>query len=144
MQIVQRTSNTVYYVMRHNGFTVMNYVDDFVGIGIASIMQVSYHFLLALLKRLGLDVSEKKLVHPGTKAVCVGVEIDTVECTTSIPQDKQLNIVKSVNEWLDKPSCTKRQLQSLLGHLLYVHKCVKPSRIFLNTMLALLRDNYDS
>ena len=33
----------------------------------------------------------------------------------------------------------KRQLQSILGLLLYVHKCVKPARVFLNRMLELLR-----
>ena len=34
---------------------------------------------------------------------------------------------------------SRRQLQSILGLLLYVHKCVKPARIFLNRMLELLR-----
>ena len=48
-----------------------------------------------------------------------------------------------VNQWSDKKFCSKRQLQSLLGYLLYIHKCVKPSRTFLNRMLCLLRDNYD-
>ena len=30
-------------------------------------------------------------------------------------------------------------LQSLFGNLLYIHKCVKPARIFLNHMLDFLR-----
>ena len=33
-----------------------------------------------------------------------------------------------------------RQLQSLLGTLLYVHKCVKPARYSLNRMLGTLRN----
>ena len=36
---------------------------------------------------------------------------------------------------------TKQELQSLLGSLLYITKCVKSSRMFLNCMLQLLRDN---
>ena len=40
-------------------------------------------------------------------------------------------------------TCTKRELQSLLRHLLHVHKCVKPARVFLNRMLNLLRENND-
>ena len=40
MQIFQRTSDAVCYVMQHNGFTVVNYVDDFVGIGIPSIISL--------------------------------------------------------------------------------------------------------
>ena len=35
--------------------------------------------------------------------------------------------------------CNKRQLQSLLGSLLYVSKCVRSSRFFLNRLLDALR-----
>ena len=49
-----------------------------------------------------------------------------------------------VNEWLKKKTCTKRQLQSLLGLLLYIHKCMKPARAFLNRMLALLKSGHAS
>ena len=40
-----------------------------------------------------------------------------------------------------KSKVTKNQLQSLLGSLLYVTKCIKPARFFLNRMLQLLRDS---
>ena len=39
---------------------------------------------------------------------------------------------------------TKNELQSSLGLLLYIAKCVKPARYFLNRMLQLLRDNTDN
>ena len=39
----------------------------------------------------------------------------------------------------NRNECTKRQLQSLLGKLLYITKCVRISRPFLNRMLDLLR-----
>ena len=39
---------------------------------------------------------------------------------------------------------TKNDLQSLLGLLLYITKCVKLARYFLNRMLQLLRDNTDN
>ena len=93
-----------------------------------------------LLRRLGLDVSERKLVAPSTKVTCLGVEIDTVKHTVAIPQNKMQRIVAMVQEWKSKKYCSKTQLQSLLGHLLYIDKCVKPSRFFLNRMLE---NNYD-
>ena len=40
----------------------------------------------------------------------------------------------------DKKYLTKRGFQTLLGKLLYLHKCVRPSRIFINRML--FRDNH--
>ena len=44
--------------------------------------------------------------------------------------------------WKDKVTCTKQQLQSLLGSLLYITKCVRPARYFLNRMLQVLRENH--
>ena len=41
-----------------------------------------------------------------------------------------------------KTVCSKRELQSLLGSLLYVAKCVKYARYFLNRMLTLLQENH--
>ena len=41
--------------------------------------------------------------------------------------------------WENKKNCTKRDLQSLLCSLLYISKCVRSSRVFLNRMLDLLR-----
>ena len=69
-------------------------LDDFVRIGVPSIMHASYHFLLALLKRLGLDITEMKLVQPGTKAICLGVDIDTVEFT--------INSTRKITEYCKK------------------------------------------
>ena len=40
-----------------------------------------------------------------------------------------------------KSTLTKKQFQSLLGKLLYLHKCIKPARIFVNRILAVFRDN---
>ena len=65
--------------------------------------------------------------------------IDTVKDIIAIPGEKLRHITENVTEWLSKDQCTKHDLQSLLGQLLYVHKCVHPSRIFLNRMLELLQ-----
>ena len=42
-------------------------------------------------------------------------------------------------EWQNKKYCSKRELQSLLGSLLYASKCVRPARTFLNRMLQFLK-----
>ena len=143
-QIFQRISDAVRYGLRQRGHCVINYVDDFVGVGTPSVASASYDCLLELLRRLGLDVSKKKLCPPSTKAVCLGVEIDTVACTISVPPDKLQRIRHMVDAWGNRRFCSVRQLQSLLGHLMYIQKCVKPSRYFVNRILELLRSNYDA
>ena len=141
-QIFQCLSDAICHMMRRQGFTVLNYIDDFIAAVMLSVACYSYDALLELLQKLGLEVSVKKLVSPATKVTCLGVDMDSVECMVSIPELCQ--IVLSIKEWLQKHFCAKRQLQSLLGNLLYVHKCVKPGRYFLNRMLKLLRKNYDA
>ena len=69
--------------------------------------------------------------------------MDTVAKTIAIPQEKLERIHLILAEWRHKRFCSKQQLQSLLGNLLYVHKCVRPARTFVNHMLELLRQNYD-
>ena len=93
------------------------------------------------MSELSLSVSAKKLVPPSTRVTCLGIVVDTMEFTVSIPVEK-FQVVKTLcHQWSTKQTCTKRELQSLLGSLLYVAKCIKYARYFLNRMLSLLRTN---
>ena len=129
--------------MRCDGYDVINYMDDFVGIGVSSVARCSFEHLHELLARLGLDVSERKLVSPSTKVTCLGIKIDSVAKTVSIPKEKMKRVHVMLQDWQTKLFASKQQLQSLLGNLLYIHKCVKPARIFVNRMLEVLRQNFD-
>ena len=85
--------------------------------------------LQELLTELGLSVN--KLVPPITKVICVGILVHTVRLSVSIPNEN-LQINKDMcNSWVQKCFCAKRELQSLLGLLLYVAKCMKYARYFL-------------
>ena len=130
--------------MQQHGFPhLFNYIDDLIYTGLPSQIQPSYQFLLQLLQELGLEISQKKLVPPDTVVTCLGIQIDTVNRTLSIPQQKLKEIVNLCNNWVTKTYCSKRALQSLLGSLLYISKCVKPARFFLNRILGLLRSNFE-
>ena len=83
--------------------------------------------------------SQPKLVAPATQVTCLGILIDTVKGTLSILPEKLEEINVTVRQWLSKNVVSKHQLQSILGLMLYVHKCVKPARVFINRMLELLR-----
>ena len=130
--------------MHQAGFSIIDYIDDYIGVGVTCVAQRSFDHLLSLMEKLGLSVSQSKLVLPATRVVCLGVLIDTVTCTIAIPPEKLCQINDTVKEWLEKRSCTKRQLQSILGLLLYVHKCVKPARVFLNRILDMLRSSQNA
>ena len=128
--------------MRCQRFDVVNYIDDFVGFGTPDVARHAYDCLYNILGTLDLTVSQKKLFNPGTRVPCLGVIIDMVDTSISIPEEKLQQIKQTVAEWGVKKTCTRHQLQSLLGQLLYIHKCVKLARLFVNRMLQLLRINY--
>ena len=137
--IFQKLSDAVRYIMSKFGFQVTNYIDDIIGHSVASKAEKSFDTLYNVLTELGFDISYKKVVSPATKVVCLGVEIDTTKFTVSITKDKTEEIISLCKKWTDKTHCSKKELQSLLGKILYITKCVKSSRFFLNRMLELLR-----
>ena len=79
---------------------------------------------------------------PPTRVLtCLGITIDLDNNSLSIEQSKMGQIFE---EWIlvsKKSSLTKKQFQSLLGKLLYLHKCIKPARIFVNRILPVFRNN---
>ena len=137
--LFQCLSDAICFIMAQKGFAVTNYIADIIGHSVVSKSRASFETLRALLLELGFDISEKKVVQPPTKVTCLGVDIDTIEFTVSITPDKVKEILAEYESWVDRDECTKKQLQSLLGKLLYVTKCVRISRPFLNRMLDRLR-----
>ena len=135
-----KISDAIRYIMTCHGYPNMsNYIDDFLYCDLPSKINPAYNFLLQLLEQLGLDISQKKLCPPSTEVVCLGIEFNIVKRTISIPHDKLSEIIRLCKLWEGKSTCTKKQLQSLLGSLLYICKCVRPACFFLNRMLTGLR-----
>ena len=137
--LYQRLSDAVRHIMRRQNYDVINYIDDILGIDLPSRIDASFDALRLLLPRLGFEISKKKLISPTTCMNCLGILIDTKNFTLAIPSEKLQDIMTICKFWNHKNSCTKRQLQSLLGSLLYVSKCVRSSRFFLNRLLKFLR-----
>ena len=85
----------------HNA--LLNYIDDFI-----YKIHDPYAFLLDLLQDLGLEVSDSKLVPPSTCATCLGIQVDTVHRTISIPDGKLQDIKSLCKSWIDKRNGTKQ------------------------------------
>ena len=59
-QIFQCLSDAVRYVMSQKGFCVIDYIHDYVGMGIPDFMHASFNALFQLMGDLGITISEKK------------------------------------------------------------------------------------
>ena len=141
--LFQRISDAVRHIMRQRQFDVINYIDDILGIDVPSKIDASFDALRSLLHELGFQISQKKLQPPTTKLNCLGIVVDTVNFTVSVPTEKLQEITSKCLQWRQKKFCNKKQLQSLLGSLLYISKCVRTSRFFLNRLLEVLRSMED-
>ena len=142
--LFQRFSDSIRFIMSQEGHFIQNYVDDHLCLGKANDCRKAFDRLQILLTELGLQISEHKTVEPCTEVVCLGIVVNTEKFTVSVPKDKLEDIKKVCFSWLQVKNCNKRQLQSLLGSLLYITKCVRYSRAFLNRLLKLLRDNHNN
>ena len=136
--LFQRLSDAIRFILTRRNYDVINYIDDVIGVGLPSVTTKAFTDLQALVRQLGLDISVKKLVAPDTCVNCLGVVLDTKRFTISIPDEKLTDIKNICSLWQGKTSCSRKELQSLLGRLLYISKCVKASRFFLNRMLDVL------
>ena len=89
-----------------------------------------------LLQDLNIPISPAKLT---TRIICWGIEIDSVKASMSIPRKKLEEILSACEHFIKLPQFTKKQLQSLLGSLMFIHKVVHPARYFVNRLLEALR-----
>jgi hypothetical protein len=137
--ICQRFTNSIAYMMQQKGCEIVNYLDDFAGVNTQLQAQLQFDLLGQLLLELGVEEASDKAVSPSQVIEFLGIEFDSVAWQLRITPNRLQEIKELVLQWEHKNSATKRQVQSLLGKLCFVCKCVRPGRLFLNRMLDWLR-----
>ena len=138
---MQSIANCITDVLRAEGIHCYMYLDDLVILSPnREVATRDYHRACQLLQELGLPEAMDKAQPPARSIKWLGVIIDAENRTLSVPADKLKEILDHVEVVYQKAFITKKQLQSLLGHLLFVAKCVKPARVFVSRLLNALRD----
>ena len=136
----QRVTNAVCFMLSWVGCNVLSYLDDFMGISAPQSAFDDYALSGLLLQALGLHELSHKASPPSTRVTCLGVLFDTINFTMSVTPDRLLELQTDLlPKWLTKKSATKTELQSLIGKLAFVSKCVRPGRLFLTRILDTLR-----
>ena len=134
-----RTTDAIMYIHEQAGHSGTNYLDDLIGVANPDVSLVAYEHLGKTLQELGLLENVSKACPPAPIQIVLGIEINTVEGTIAVPKDKLHEIKVLVSEWQEKVKSTKVQLQSLIGKLQFISKCVLQSRVFMNRLLETLR-----
>ena len=135
----QRSTQAVGYIHAKKGHHNCVYLDDFIGVSPLNSAWNGYFGLGELLEELGLNESLGKACPTSNTQICLGVQFDTMKMIISITADRLTRIRQLLKEWLKKKKASKRDIQSLIGQLSFISKCVPQSRIFLNRLLSVLR-----
>ena len=135
----QRTTSCVSYIHSSRGHLCSNYLDDFIGVSPPHSSARAFSELGTLLASLGLDEKVSKACPPSSVQTVLGVEINTVNMTISVTPTRLSEVSHIIDTWLSKRSASKRELQSLIGKLVFISKCVRTSRLFIGRLLIQLR-----
>jgi hypothetical protein len=73
-------------------------------------------------------------------AVCLGITFNIQIGVIQIPLTKLQEVLSLCIFYLSQSKITKTNLQALIGSLMFLHKAIKPARLFVNHILTLLRD----
>ena len=144
----QKVSSAVKWVHRNMGleigngimFNSLNYSDDIGGCEASEDRaNLSFESLGNLFETLGLREAISKACSPSTRMSYLGVEFDSLSMTMSVPPDKIQELRNDLSIWLKKSKASKKALQSILGKLFWVSRCVRFSRGFMGRLLCHLR-----
>ena len=137
--IAQRVTNAIAHIHRWMKFFLLNYVDDFVGAEHKENIWKAYQALATLLEQLRVDTSKDKLVPPTTELEFLGITFNSDRMTMERSEQKMQDIMKEISGWLTKTSAKRREVESLIGKLQFLAKCIKAGRIFLSRLIQWIR-----
>ena len=117
-----------------------HYLDDFIIVAPPHSTQCEES--LTILDRecqtLGVPIAEHKRDGPTTCLTFLGIEVDTVAGELRLPAVKLQRLRTLLLDWGTRRSCTRKELESIIGLLNHACKVVRSGRAFLRRMLDLL------
>ena len=119
---------------------LLHYLDDFLFIGSLGSNEaaVARDRAISTFQELGAPVAMHKTEGPATVVTFLGINIDTVVGQLCLPQEKLQRLRELVRSWLPRRSCRRREVESLLGHLSHAALVIRPGRLYLRQLFALL------
>ena len=105
---------------------------------LAPVCQKALDTLAAICKELGVPLAPEKQDGPSTLITFLGILIDTIKQELRLPKDKLRRLLETVSQWEGKKTCTRRELESLIGTLHHACKVIPAGRSFMRRAIELL------
>ena len=117
---------------------VIHYLDDFLIFTPPGSQVPMRQVVESVFQSINVPIACHKTEGPSTSLTFLGIVIDTLKLELSLPLDKVERLLGLLDLWKFKRSCTRKELESLAGHLAHAAIVIRPGRIFLKSLFSLL------
>ena len=136
----QRITNAVVAIFRRTqNVHISGYVDDFASVLRRLRSALAYAAFHKLLDELGLLKTLEKCQCPDKIRIFLGLLYNLVDFTLTLPEDKLCRALDLLDSWMQKKSCSKHDIQVLLGHLNHIAAVLHAGKPFTAYILDILR-----
>jgi hypothetical protein len=129
--------------MHKAGFGCIGYLDDFLIVeSTRERAAAALAYVLDLLSRWGLPISQRKLAlegTPATEAIFLGILVDSERLELRLDTVRLQAILVELQSWVGKTSATVREIASLVGVLAFAARVVAPGRLYMSRLIEALR-----
>ncbi|XP_060606581.1 uncharacterized protein LOC132758891 isoform X1 [Ruditapes philippinarum] len=141
--IFESFSKSIQWILQHKFAVskVSHIIDDFIFVGSPNTheCQESLDKFMHLASLVGIPVKHDKTVLPATSVEVHGIVINTTTLSAHLPSLKITNLKRILGQSMQKKKVTLHELQSILGHLNFACKVIKPGRCFLRRLYDLTK-----
>ena len=110
---------------------VLHVLDDFLFVGPSFRMcQLALNSFTDLCSYLGVPLAPDKTMGPVQALPFVGVYLDTLDMSASLPEDKIIKFQNYISQLLSAKSATLKQIQSITGMLNFACGVIAPAHAF--------------
>ena len=135
----QRLTNAIKYIVERRGYDLVAYLDDMVTAEDWQKAEHCYFTIRWIIKESGAEEAHSKSVPPTCTMLFLGVLFDTESLTLSIDEDRLVEILSLLEDWMSKTHMTRKEVETVAGKLGFVASVVRPGRLFVSRVLEFLR-----
>ena len=120
---------------------VYHYLDDFIVLGPprSEVCTENLQILHKVCNDLGVPLAPEKQEGPSTIITFLGITIDTNSQELRLPEEKLKRLLDTLTQWERRKSCTRKELESLIGSLQHACTVIQPGRTFMRNAIPLLK-----
>ena len=139
---MQSIAKAIIHILNKNNIKSLMYLDDLLVIsrGWAKAQQ-DVQKVTQIFKELNIPTVPHKAQGTKQAVVWLGVLFDLSDFTISVPKEKLQKVIQNIEELYNRDTITVKEMQSIIGKIVHISKCIIPSRIFTSRILAAQRSH---